>query len=311
MRWASAGTTRAFCSVETLRNGSGLYTRARLSRADTVVTDTRRIVAGVVLLIGAVVGAGSFAAGCGGGSDEGLVSIKAPGPPVGRPQLPDIAPAPPQDAQITHEKGRWLLRFSTSLLNIGDGDFVLRAERVLDDWTVYEDIQYSKSGARVLESRASLVWGGDGHNHWHVERIAVGRLAPWTSGRPPKPRTGVADSKVGFCYYDNVRYLDDAAQNPGYSRFACGGREDRSIGMGLSYGWIDRYDFRLPGQSIDVTDLPDGKYRLWLDVDEQKWFREKRRNNNVTWEDFDLVTQKNGARAVTNKVSGPPIKLVS
>ena len=61
--------------------------------------------------------------------------------------------------------------------------------------------------------------------------------------------------------------------------------------MGLSYGWIDRYDFRLPGQSIDVTDLPDGKYRLWLDVDEQPWFHEKRRDNNVTWADLDLVTK--------------------
>ena len=114
---------------------------------------------------------------------------------------------------------------------------------------------------------------------------------------------------MGFCYYDNLRYLDDAAQNPVYSRLACGKQEDRSIGMGLAYGWIDRYDFRLPGQSFDVTDLPDGKYRLWLDVDEQQWFREKRRDNNVTWADFELVTKKDGSRAVTDVESGPPIRL--
>ena len=268
---------------------------------------------GVTLLLGAfAIVAVSLAAGCGGGNSEGVTTIKAPSPPVGKPLLPDIAPAPPQDAHTTHEKGRWLIRFSTTLLNIGDGDFVIRATRSVRDWTVDQDVQYSESGAKVYETPARLVWGGDTHNHWHVERIAVGRLARFgVNGTPPRPRTGLADAKIGFCYYDNLRYLDDAAQNPGYSRFACGKREDRTIGMGLSYGWIDRYDFRLPGQSIDVTDLPDGKYRLWLDVDENHWFHEKRRDNNVTWADFDLVTKKNGSRAVTNLESGPPILIRS
>jgi hypothetical protein len=265
----------------------------------------------ITLALGAAgVIAASIAAGCGGGSNEGLTSIKAPGPPVGKPLLPDIAPASPQDAHISHEKGQWLIRFSTTLLNIGDGDFVLRATRVIGDWTVDQDVQYSESGGKVYRTPARLVWAGDGHNHWHVERIAVGRLAPFgPNGKPPKPRTGIADAKVGFCYYDNLKYLDDARQNPGYSRFACGKKEDREIGMGLSYGWIDRYDFRLPGQSIDVTDVPDGKYRLWLDVDEHHWFHETRRDNNVNWVDFELVTKKNGSRAIESKVNGPPIRL--
>lgn len=251
------------------------------------------------------------ATGCG-GDNEGLETIPEPDPPIGEPMLPDIAPAPPQDAQMKREHGRWVIRFSTTLINIGDGDFVLRATRGIRSWEVEQDVQYSESGAKIHRTPAELVWGGDGHNHWHVERIAVGRLAPFgADGQPPEPGRGLADTKVGFCYYDHFRYLDDAAQNPVYSRLACGKQENRAIGMGMSYGWIDRYDFRLPGQSIDVTDLPDGKYRLWLDVDEKHWFREKRRDNNVTWADFDLVTKKNGSRAVTNLESGPPIRLNS
>ena len=223
--------------------------------------------------------------------------------------VPDIAPGPPQDAHISHEQGRWLIRFSTMLVNIGDGDFVLRATRGIRDWEVDQDVQYTESGAKIYRTPARLVWGGDGHNHWHVERIAVGRLAAFAAdGSPPTdPRKGRADTKIGFCYYDYIRFLDDAAQNATYPRFGCGEEADRAVGMGLSYGWMDLYAFGLPGQSIDVTDLPDGKYRLWLEVDEKGWFHELNRDNNVTWADLRLVTRPNGRRAAVDVQGGPPI----
>jgi hypothetical protein len=260
----------------------------------------------------ALVGAlGLLAAGCG-GDDDGIVSIKEPGPPVGEPELPDIAPAAPQDAHISKESGRWHIRFTTSLLNIGDGDFVLRAERGVRAWEVDQDVQYSESGAKVYRTPAILLWGGDTHDHWHVQRIAVGRLVPFEKdGAPPKEGEGLSDTKIGFCYYDYSRVLDDAPQNVVYSRFGCGTQDDTAIGMGLSRGWQDVYPFALPGQSIDVTDVPDGKYRLWIEVDEYKWFKEKRRDNNVSWADLELVTKANGARDVRNVVASPPITVDS
>ncbi len=33
--------------------------------------------------------------------------------------------------------------------------------------------------------------------------------------------------------------------------------------QGLSVGWGDRYGYNLAGQSIDLTDLPDGVYYLY------------------------------------------------
>ena len=254
-------------------------------------------------LVGAV---GLLVAGCGG--DGGIVSIKEPGPPVGEPQLPDIAPVAPQDAHISKEDGRWLIRFSTTLANIGDGDFTLRATKRDTGWEVDQDVQYSESGARVVRTPANLVWGGDGHGHWHVQRIAVGRLAPLKSGaRRPVEGEGWSDTKIGFCYYDYTRLLDDAPQNAVYSSLGCGEMEDTAIGVGLSVGWMDIYPFGLPGQSIDVTDVPDGRYRLWVDVDEKKWFREKRRDNNVNWVDLELLTKARGARYVRIIRVGPPI----
>jgi lysyl oxidase len=252
----------------------------------------------------------ALVASCGG--DNGIVSIEEPGPPVGRPQLPDIAPGPPQDAHITHEDGRWLIRFSTMLANVGDGDFVLRATKGIRDWEVDQDVRYSESGAKVYRTPARLVWGGDGHDHWHVQRIAVGTLTPYDrNGAAPKDGEGLADAKVGFCYYDYARLEDDAPQNAVYPRQGCGVRNDTAIGMGLSWGWMDIYGFDLPGQSIDVTDLPDGKYRLWVEVDQKRWFHEQRRDNNVTWADLELVTTASGARRVRNVKSGPPIQLHS
>lgn len=249
-------------------------------------------------------------AACGGG--EASISIEPPDPPVGKAMLPDISPAPPQDARISLENGRWLVRFSTSLANVGDGDFVLRASRVVGDWEVDQDVQYSESGAKVYRTPARLVWGGDGHNHWHVERIAIGRLAPFDpDGSPPKEGEGWADTKIGFCYYDYTRLADDAPQDVVYPSYGCGKKSDPAVGMGLSYGWMDIYGSKLPGQSIDVTDVPDGKYRLWIEVDENRWFRETRRHNNVSWADLELATAANGARVVRNVKSGPPIQLHS
>src|SRR5262245_66437167 len=53
-----------------------------------------------------------LAAGCGGTSLE----IEEPGPPVGKPVLPDLAPAPALDIRMSHEGGRWLIRFSSILV---------------------------------------------------------------------------------------------------------------------------------------------------------------------------------------------------
>ena len=246
-----------------------------------------------------------LSAACGGGAS---ISVKPPGPPVGKPMLPDIAPAPPLGPKLSLEKGRWLLRFSSLLVNNGAGDFVLRATRIVGDWEVDQDVQYSESGAKVYRTPAMLVWGGDGHNHWHVERIAINRLLPLDAhGSVRAGSKGWPDAKVGFCFYDGIRQLDDAPQEAVYSRLSCGNKEDTAIGMGLSWGWADLYPFMLPGQSVDVTDLPDGRYRLRVEVDARRWFREERRDNNVTWTDLTLATGARGARILRDVRQGPSI----
>ncbi len=90
-----------------------------------------------------------------------------------------------------------------------------------------------------MRTPATLVWGGDGHNHWHVQRVAINRLVSrlGKDGRPVPGAKGWPDAKIGFCYYDGIRQADDAAQDAVYSRYSCGSStSDTAVGMGLSAG---------------------------------------------------------------------------
>jgi hypothetical protein len=223
--------------------------------------------------------------------------------------LPDIVPAPPTDVHMTHLNGKWLISFSSILVNIGDGDFVLRATRKGGVWHVEQDIQYSTSGARPVTVPAQLVWGGDGHHHWHIARVATNRLVRLDNAGRANPRGGLIDSKTGFCFYDYSRQLENGPPKAVYSRKSCGNSmDDDTVGMGLSHGWGDTYNFGLPGQSIDVTRLPDGKYRLWAKADEMRWFRDSRSDNNVSWVDIEISTSANGARTTRVVKVGPLIR---
>ncbi|MEJ7592501.1 MAG: lysyl oxidase family protein [Planctomycetaceae bacterium] len=51
---------------------------------------------------------------------------------------------------------------------------------------------------------------------------------------------------------------------------------------GLSVGWADVYDRGLEGQSIDITNVPDGNYWLETVVDPDNRLMESNENNNVT-----------------------------
>lgn len=245
----------------------------------------------------------ALAVGCGGGNAD----LDEPGPPVGQPMLADLVPSPPQLLHLRRMNGRWSLSFDSVLVNVGDGDFLLRAKRDDDGkWHVEQDIPYSTSGAKTVPLPAPLVWGGDGHNHWHVPRVATNQLVRLDGkGRPVRGQSWT-DAKVGFCFFDYSRQL--AAKGPedaAHSRESCGDEDDDVVGMGLSPGWGDTYKWILPGQTIDITDLPDGTYRLWAEADQPGWFREVTRDNNRTWADFELSTRANGLRYALVSNVGP------
>jgi len=215
-----------------------------------------------------------------------------PPPPVGSPFAPDLAVAPIQDLQVgTAPDGRRLLFFSATIVNLGEGPLLLRGMRNDDGWKLTQRVQYSESGEETIPLQFSMIFGGDGHDHWHVAEAARYRLTALGDAEG----TPKYDAKVGFCFFDQAVYREDllgAATEPQYASHECGHEDARVSEMGLSVGWGDPYQWFLPGQSIDVTGMPDGRYRLETIVDSLGRFRETSVENNTTWVEFEMQTRE-------------------
>lgn len=259
-----------------------------------------------MIVLGLVVLALALAAALGlvlarGGEAADYDPFVDPDAPVGAAVLPDLMPKPQLNVTTERLVDRWYIRFSTIIVNVGDGDFTLRATRpfVPTEWTAEQLISHSGGGAEVIPVDAQLAWGGDGHGHWHVVRVATVRLVPLDAAGRPASEEVATDSKIGFCFYDHTHELGRGPEEDVYSADTCGEEDDDLLGMGLSPGWNDTYRQTLPGQSIEVTGLPDGKYRLFTDVDEYRWFREANRENNRTWIDLELKMTPDGLSAST------------
>ena len=174
------------------------------------------------------------------------------------------------------------------IVNGGDGDFLLRARRsnlLSDDWRVTQRVVEAGGGYTEVASDATLVYGGDGHGHWHIREVESHTIESLDG----KVLGTVV--KSGFCFFD-TNVIDAAL--PGtppaaqYRSVGCGTQIDSAVTMGLSVGWGDEYPWHLFEQEIDITDLPDGTYRLRAVADPFGWFEELDETNNEVTTDITL-----------------------
>jgi Lysyl oxidase len=197
--------------------------------------------------------------------------------------LPDLAMAPLRDIRLdTLSDGTRRLRFTAEIINIGSGPFELQAERATTSEQEITDVRQriadTQGGRRELVTSATLVFGGDGHNHWHVRDLEQYILTPIDD----TTTLGVG-AKSGFCFFDNSRRLPPPPSAPALPVYpGCGGSQDLVIDMGLSIGWGDVYLYNLPDQFIDITGLPPGRYQLAATADPSGWFVEQDEGNNAT-----------------------------
>jgi hypothetical protein len=203
-------------------------------------------------------------------------------------RLPDLAMARLRHFRTDNAAdGRRLLRFSAIIVNVGVGPFELRSQRAGRNaaWSSRQVIYNDAGGSRSVKvPRVKLVYGGDGHDHWHVKDLEKYRLVPLDG----TGRERIAQ-KAGFCFFDNYEYdlwLPDALEDLVYGDWACGTRKSVRLRNGLSVGWGDIYPWSLPDQYIDITHLPEGSYRLWATADQANFFRERSEVNNSTWADL-------------------------
>jgi hypothetical protein len=227
--------------------------------------------------------------------------------PTASLDYPDLAMARLADVNVVNANGQLQLRFSATIVNIGQGPFELSATRsdAASPFAVVQKVYGSGGPASFPIPGADLVWGGDGHGHWHVRDLETYELDRLDNGA--KVGTGM---KGGFCFFDTTAFNTSLPGAPASAVYVPGtvcGQNDQNastVRMGISVGWGDRYGSSLRDQYIDVTNLTSGNYRLKATADLAGQFTEASEANNTTWVDLKLQINDKGKGGSKARVIG-------
>jgi hypothetical protein len=219
----------------------------------------------------------------------------APPPPLAAPTspvLPDLTMPALREFQgaTGSDTADAFVFFTASIANVGAGPFIVHAVRGDERgaWRVSQRFEERDGSLSELETPGSMVWGGHGHDHWHVHVGASYRLYSL-----PDLVLRRKYEKVGYCFFDQEPFdldLPGAPREAVFAKGTCDGFDSLALDMGLSPGWNDPYQWTLPDQRLNVTGLPDGEYRLVATADPDGWFRESDEDDNATWTDLRLTT---------------------
>jgi hypothetical protein len=167
------------------------------------------------------------------------------------------------------------LVFSATTWNNGDGPLVLVAgetDPATSRQHVYQRV-YLSDGAFYDRWVGAFEWHPL-HNHFHFNDYALYTLQPFDASGGSE-RTS---AKTSFCVMDTTKVdtrLPGAPKKPVY--VTCG-----NAMQGMSVGWGDTYGSQLAGQSIDLTGLPDGDYKLIIEADPKKRLLEINDSDNTS-----------------------------
>jgi hypothetical protein len=211
-----------------------------------------------------------------GGADDAVASDP------GAPHYPDIQTLPPSQVSLfTNSHGHVLLRFSNGIANLGDGPLEVfpvnnPADQTTDayqrvythdtngDWSVYSE---TKVGTFVFHRQ---------HSHWHFEDFALYELRSTANDGGIGGDVLATSDKISFCMIDSGVEDDTLEHYEGIHYLNCA--QDQA--MGISVGFSDTYNYFLPGQSLDVTDVPPGQYWLVSTADPSNHLAETNEANN-------------------------------
>jgi hypothetical protein len=138
---------------------------------------------------------------------------------------------------------RRLLRFSTSIVNMGTGPLVVPAPEKRPDLFIYDEC----------------------HEHHHLKDFAGYALRDATG------KDTAVGRKQGFYMIDFTQYCADGSPFSEYLP-----------GTGISPGWSDVYTADVACQWLDITDTPDGEYTVRVGVDENHIVDEDNKLPNET-----------------------------
>jgi hypothetical protein len=203
-------------------------------------------------------------------------------------RLPDLAALAPFDVRLEmSSSGRRLLRFSTVVVNIGEGPFQLYGydaddgvAAIGDTLHVRQQILQSDGTYRERNTAATMRWAADGHNHWHILDVQWFRL------QDLRGTTLLKTAKTGFCFLDSYAYGSKAKSRYNSDNSVCQTAPNRTVPMGVSVRWGDVYRSTIAFQWIDITGLASGDYFIRMIADPWETggrFLESNEANNRAW----------------------------
>ncbi|MFE9773435.1 lysyl oxidase family protein [Streptomyces sp. NPDC005931] len=196
--------------------------------------------------------------------------------------------------------GKDYLAFSANVWNAGPAQLVVDGFRSpgkpkMDAFQYFYDakgkqVGYTPTGTMEWDPRP-------GHVHWHFTDFASYRLLK------ADKKEAVRSGKEAFCLAntDAVDYtVKNANWHPNNTDLAtaCGEENSISVREVLDVGSGDTYTQDLPGQSFDITDVPNGTYYIQVLANPEKRLKETNLGNNSALRKI-VLGGKPGKRTVT------------
>jgi hypothetical protein len=197
---------------------------------------------------------------------------------------PDLVALPAWGITIDHQRkgNRDFLDFGATVWDKGPSPMVVEGfrrpgEPIMDGWEYFYangvPVGRAPAGDLMYDARP-------GHQHWHFEQFARYSLLDGDQSQI------VRSEKEGFCLAptDAIDMTAPGAEWNPYSiglGTACGSRSSIWTREVLPTGWGDTYFQGLPGQSFDITDLPNGTYFIEVDANPDGLLIEGNASNNT------------------------------
>jgi hypothetical protein len=213
-----------------------------------------------------------------GSSATSVPTMTDPDPSI----LPDLIALPSWGINVQNGRRRERVNFGATVWVAGASSMVVEGfrrenEDVMDGYQYFyeNDQPVGRAPVGTLEYDDRR-----GHQHWHFLQFAKYSLLDETMTEI------LISKKEAFCLAPTDAIdmtLPNAEWAPGYTGLntACGGPGALWVREILPLGWGDTYFQGLPGQSFDITDMPNGTYYIRVEANPLRSLHEQDTTNNA------------------------------
>jgi lysyl oxidase len=211
--------------------------------------------------------------------------------------LPDLIALPSWGISVARRGSRDFLTFGANVWTGGASSLVVEGFRRPNSDTM-DAYQYFYKDGEVVGRSATGTLEYDrrrGHQHWHFQQFVAYRLLSADQSEAVKSR------KEAFCLaatdpIDLSLPGADWNAETGLTT-ACGTSNSIWVRETLPIGWGDTYFRGLPGQSFNITDLPNGTYYIEVHANPLGLLHEQDTANNIQLREV-ILKGKPGNRSV-------------